>query len=118
MHATVPTESVDHRAPDVSDLLGSARTSVAFGLTVFGATVIQVLAAPISAWLEGHTDWPLPLPASATLSLLVLGCAAQAAALLISDRRPELTLIVVTVVYIALATGLAVPSWLGRVSHI
>jgi signal transduction histidine kinase len=46
------------------------------------------------------------------LSILVLGCAVQAAAFLLSDRRPEATVLITTVVYIGLAVGLEVPSWL------
>ncbi len=46
------------------------------------------------------------------LTLLVLGCAVQAGAFLLSDRWPEITVLIVTAIYIGLAVGLAVPTWL------
>lgn len=90
----------------------SPRASVLFALTVFAATGVQVLATPVSALVEGGGAWPFPLPEPVVLLLLLLGCAVQAVALAFSDRLPQVTVVVVVAVFIALATGLDVPTWL------
>jgi len=75
-------------------------------------TTVQVLVQPVAVLLDGQAEWTLVFPPPVLLSLLVLGCAVQAAAFLLSDRRPEVTVLIVTFVYIGLAVGLAVPTWL------
>lgn len=99
------------QGPDDTTILGSTRTSLVFAVTVFVATVIQVLATPVSALIEGG-EWPLALPMPAVLTLLVLGCAIQAAALMVSEKHPRTTVVVTVLVYLLLAIGLEVPTWL------
>lgn len=93
-------------------ILGSRRSALIFALTVFVATVIPVLSVPISALVAMQGQWTLPVPMALTLGLLVAGCAAQSAMLLVSDRHPALAVAGTTAIYLALAIGLAVPKWL------
>lgn len=93
-------------------LLRSRRAALTFAVMVFLTTVVQVLAVPLTALVEGATEWGLVFSEPVILSLLVAGCAAQSAALLLSDRWPKLAVIAVTTVYLVMALGLAVPSWL------
>lgn len=93
-------------------ILSTRRSALVLAVTVFVTTTVQVLAQPVAALIDGQAEWTLVLPPPVLLSLLVLGCAVQAASFLLSDRRPEATVLIVTVVYIGLAVGLAVPTWL------
>ncbi|MGU3646422.1 histidine kinase [Microbacterium sp. C23T] len=93
-------------------ILGSRRSAVILALTVFVTTMIQILVQPLAALIQGGVEWTLIFSPAVLLSLLVLGCAVQAASFLLSDRSPETTVLIVTVVYIALMAGLAVPTWL------
>lgn len=52
------------------------------------------------------------MPVPIAFTILVLGCAVQAASFLLSNDRPELTVLITTAVFIGLAVGLSVPSWL------
>lgn len=81
-------------------------------LTVFVTTTVQVLVQPLAALIQGGVEWTLIFPPPVLLSLLVLGCAVQAASFLLSGRWPEATVLIVTVVYIGLAVGLSLPTWL------
>ena len=93
-------------------ILGTTRASLVFASTVFVATAIQVVATPVSALLEGGGEWPLALPVAVVLALLVVGCAVQAAALMVSERLPRTSVVIVVMVYLALVIGLDVPTWL------
>ncbi|MFL2000803.1 sensor histidine kinase [Microbacterium sp. A1-JK] len=93
-------------------ILGSRRSALIFALTVFVATVIPVLSVPISALVATQGQWNFPVPMALTLGLLVAGCAAQSAMLLVSDRHPALAVAGATAIYLALAIGLGVPKWL------
>ncbi|MEI3849246.1 MULTISPECIES: sensor histidine kinase [unclassified Microbacterium] len=93
-------------------ILATRRSALILALTVFVTTTIQVLVQPIAALIQGGVEWTLIFSPAVLLSLLVLGCAVQAASFLWSDRSPEATLLMVTVVYIGLMVGLAVPTWL------
>ncbi len=95
-----------------SRILGGRRASSIFALIVFAATAVQVLATPVSALVEGSGTWPFPLPEGTVLGLLLVGCALQAFALTFSDRLPEVAVIVGVAVFLALALGLQVPTWL------
>lgn len=99
--------------PAVADrILATRRSALVLAFTVFVTTTIQVLVQPVAALSEGQVEWTLVLPPPLMLSILVLGCAVQAAAFLLSDRWPEATVLITTAVYIGLAVGLEVPSWL------
>jgi len=102
------------RRPAVAStkVLGSARASVLFAVTVFVATTVQVLSTPLASFAEGVEEWPFALSRAAVLALLVLGCAGQAAVLTVADRFPQTAVAVVAGIYLALALGLAVPTWL------
>jgi len=64
------------------------------------------------AALEGLQEWGLRTPPTLAVALVVIGCLVQAAAFIVADRSPRTTLFIVTAVYILLAAGLQVPSWL------
>jgi len=106
-----PVEPTDATVAPRS-ILRTARASVLFALTVFAATVVQVLATPVSALVEGDGEWPFDLSEPLVFSVLVLGCGVQAVALAVSDRLPRTAVAVITLVYLGLAIGLEVPSWL------
>lgn len=93
-------------------LLGTRRSAFVLALTVLVTTTVQVLVQPVAVLIEGQVEWTLVVPPPLMLLVLVLGCVVQAAAFLVSDRRPEITVLVATAVYIGLTVGLAVPTWL------
>ncbi|CAL4860893.1 histidine kinase [Microbacterium sp. MM2322] len=97
-------------------LRGSSRASWFFVVTVFLTTVVQALVSPTWGLLEGAGEWPLPVSVAGTYALLIGGCAAQAGALLLSQRMPRVTLTAVVVIHLALAVGLAVPTWVAGMS--
>ncbi|GAA2077644.1 sensor histidine kinase [Microbacterium hatanonis] len=99
-------ETLDRR------ILGRPRAALLFALTVFVATAVQVLSVPISALVSAQGQWSLPIPLPAMFTLLIVGCAAQCALLLICDRHPVMAVAGTTAIYLALALGLSVPSWL------
>ncbi|MDR7188252.1 signal transduction histidine kinase [Microbacterium sp. BE35] len=107
-HTTAPGEDV----VDADRILGTRRSALVLALTVFVTTTIQVLAQPVAVLIEGQADWNLVLPPPLMLSVLVLGCALQAATFLLSDRWPGATVLISTAVYIGLTVGLGVPTWL------
>lgn len=115
--ATAPAPDVGSQArpaelravPD--RILGTRRSALILALTVFVTTTIQVLAQPLAALIQGGVEWTLIFPPPVLLSLLVLGCAVQAASFLLTDR-PEATVLIVTAVYVGLAVGLSLPTWL------
>ncbi|WP_165971299.1 sensor histidine kinase [Microbacterium oleivorans] len=104
--------AITTRTSEPSVLLGTRRAAFLFALTVFLATVIQVLATPISALIEGGGAWPFPLPVPVVLGILVIGCAVQAASLAVSDRHPQVAVLTCVGVHLALVVGLQVPTWL------
>lgn len=110
--------TIDVRAPvtagaaDPERILQTPRSAFVLALTIFVTTTIQVLAGPVAALVEGRAQWPLAVSVPVAFSILVLGCAAQAGSFLLSSDRPELTVLVSTAVFIGLAVGLSVPSWL------
>lgn len=79
---------------------------------MFVTTLIQVLVQPFAALIQGSAEWTLLFPPPVFVSLLVIACAAQAASFLLNGRSPEATVVIATAVYIALAVGLSIPSWL------
>jgi len=93
-------------------VLGTPRFAAVFGLLIFLATTLQVIATPLAALGQGLDQWPLPVSEPIVLTLLILGCGVQATALAVSDRFPQLAVATVTVVFVALAIGLEVPTWL------
>ena len=109
--ASSPARLVEPRGA-VDRILSTRRSAVILALTVFVTTTVQVLAQPLAALIQGGVEWTLVFPPLVLLSLLVLGCAVQAASFLLSDRSPEATVLIVTVVYIGLAVGLSLPRWL------
>lgn len=94
-------------------LLGSARSGAVFVITVFVVTAVQSLMVPIVDLVTAQLAWPLAIPAGLGVTLLLLGCAVQALVFLLVDRRPEVTVVVATAVYLALVVGLEAPSWLS-----
>lgn len=94
-------------------LTGSPRSAFLFALTVFATTMVQVLVIPVTAFVDGTTDWGLPLTEPLVVTVLVIGCAVQAAVLVLSDGRPRLAVVLTTATYLLLAVGLGVPSWLS-----
>lgn len=98
---------------DAADrLLGTRRSAFVLALTVLVTTTVQVLMQPLAVLIEGQVEWTLALAPPLMIFVLVLGCVVQAAAFLVSDRRPEVTVLVSTAVYIGMTVGLAVPTWL------
>lgn len=97
---------------DADRILSTWRSASVLALTIFVTTTVQVLAVPIAALVEGRAEWPLAMPVPVAFTILVLGCAVQAASFLLSNDRPELTVLITTTVFIGLAVGLSVPSWL------
>ncbi|WES63948.1 histidine kinase [Microbacter sp. GSS18] len=93
-------------------VLSTPRSAVSVAVTVFVTLTVQVLVQPLAALIQGGVEWTLIFPPPVLLSLLLLGCAVQAASILLSDRSPEATVVIVTAVYIGLAVGLSVPRWL------
>lgn len=93
-------------------ILGTRRAALIFTVTVFVATAIQVVAVPLTALVEGRGEWPLAVSIPVGFVILIFGCAAQASAFLFSDRWPQVTVLCTTAIYLALALGLSVPSWL------
>lgn len=109
-----PPPATTPRPQDVgrTTILGTTKASLIFGLIVFLATAIQVLATPVAALMQGPVEWTLPLNVPTVLTLLVLGCAAQGAALSVAERYSRTAVVIVVVVFLVLAIGLEVPTWL------
>jgi len=93
-------------------ILGTTRASLVFAITMFVATTVQVLATPVAALIDGGGEWPFELSEPLVLAVLVLGCGVQAATLMVADRFPKSAVAVVTLVFLVLAIGLEVPTWL------
>lgn len=109
VHRRVPG---DELPANTDRILRTRRSALVLAFTVFVTTTIQVLAQPFAVLVGRQAEWTLVLPAPLMLSILVLGCAVQAAAFVLSDRWPELAVLISTTVYMVLAVGLAVPTWL------
>jgi len=93
-------------------ILGSRRSMFFFALTVFIVTVVPVMSVPLMAVIDGMTEWGLPVSEQAAVLLLILGCALQAVAVTAGARWPRTGVAVAALIYISLAVGLTVPSWL------
>ncbi|MFK4806159.1 sensor histidine kinase [Microbacterium sp. ZW CA_36] len=109
--ANLPTATLSGEA-DSDRILSTRRSALVLALTVFLTTAIQVLVQPVAALLDGQAEWTLVLPPPLMVFVLVLGCAVQASAFLLSARWPEATVLIVIAVYIGFVVGLAIPSWL------
>ncbi len=94
-------------------LLSSRRASLTFAATVFVMTAVQVLSTPLTALLGGTTDWGLALSEPVIIGVLVAGCAAQASALLLSDRWPKTALVLTVLIHLVMVVWLEVPTWLA-----
>ena len=92
-------------------LMRTRRASIIFVGIVFASTLVQVLVQAVPAAAAGEA-WQNPLPPAVVLTALVVGCAAQAAALLCSARRPVLAVVLTLVVYLALVFVSQAPAWL------
>jgi signal transduction histidine kinase len=71
-----------------------------------------MLINPVAGLGEGSEGWSLPIPVAATFALLVLGCAAQTASLILSRSRPALAALLALAVYVGLLFVLGAPQWL------
>lgn len=92
-------------------LLTSRRAAFAFAVTIFITTLVQVMWEPFFAIAEGLDDSGLRAPLAVSTALVALGALLQAAAFLVSDRAPRATVFSVVAVYVLLAAGLQVPTW-------
>lgn len=97
---------------DADRILGTRRAAGIVAVTVFVTTAIQVVAVPLAALVAGRAEWSLAVSVPMGFAILILGCAIQASAFLVSDRWPQITVASTTLIYIVLAVGLSVPSWL------
>lgn len=124
-----PTESADMTSTDlrpatdaaaavapagpagVDALMRTRRASLVFVAIVFASTLVQVLVQAVPAAAAGDA-WQNALPAPVVLTAIVVGCAAQAAALLCSARRPGLAVMLTLLIYLALVFVTQAPAWL------
>lgn len=78
---------------------------------VFVATVVQVCGVPVLTLFSGGGTWDSSLPPAVVITLTVLACLAQAAALMLVASRPVLAMMVTVALYLVVAVALAVPNW-------
>lgn len=95
-----------------AQLLRGGRSSLIFVVIVWVMTSFQVIAMPATAILGGPVEWPFTLPPLVIFALAALGCAAQAASLLLSSRWPATALLATVLGYLVLLVGLNAPNWL------
>ncbi len=93
-------------------VLGRPRSMAAFVAIVFVVTAVQALINPLIGLLEGEFPWEGPPPLPVAISLVVIGCAAQSAFLLLCTRAPLIALMGTAGCYVALVVGLSIPRWL------
>ena len=60
----------------------------AFVVIVFVVTVVQSLSDPLATILQGDVVWDYRIPFGVVIALVIAGCAAQSAFLLLSPRFP------------------------------
>ncbi len=115
MHASTTTRPASGDREAARDrryaLLTSPTAAAVFALTIFLTTVIQALWNPVLAIIDGVEDWGLRAPAPLSVAFVVIGCLLQAAAFVVSDRAPRVTVFLVVAVYVMLAAVLQVPTW-------
>jgi len=114
----VPTSDEDANprmvdAEGFTRVLNRPRAMVAFVVIVFLVTVVQALSDPLSAVLQGDIVWDYRIPFGVVIALVIAGCAAQSAFLLLSARFPLVAVLGTTACYLALVAGLEIPRWLG-----
>ncbi len=84
----------------------------AFVAIVFVVTVVQSLSDPLAAVMQGDVVWDYRIPFGVVIALVVAGCAAQSALLLLSPRFPVIAVLGAAGCYLALVAGLDIPRWL------
>ena len=94
-------------------ILNRPRVMVAFVVIVFLVTVVQALSDPLSAVLQGDVVWDHRIPFGMVIALVIVGCAAQSAFLLLSPRFPLIAVLGTAACYLALVSGLEIPRWLA-----
>ncbi len=94
-------------------ILSRPRVMTAFVVIVFVVTVIQSLSDPLAAILQGDVVWDYRIPFGVVIALVIAGCAAQSALLLLSPRLPVVAALGTAACYLALVAGLDIPRWLG-----
>ncbi|WP_164878263.1 sensor histidine kinase [Microbacterium enclense] len=78
---------------------------------VFVAIVVQVCGVPVLTLFSGGGTWDSALPPAVVVTLTVLACLAQAAALMLAASRPVPAMMATVVLYLIVAVALAVPNW-------
>lgn len=92
--------------------LSSRPAAWTFVAIVFAVTLVQVLTSPVAAVIAGYDELPFGMPVTAAIAIVIAGCAAQAALLLLGAAAPQWGVAGTTAIYLAVAIGLQVPAWL------
>ncbi len=103
-------EPVD--APEFTRLLSRPRSMLVFVVIVFVVTTVQAMANPFGAIITDDYTWDYRLPLAVVVAVVIAGCAAQSALLLLSARAPVVAVLGTTVCYLGLIVGVDVPRWL------
>lgn len=103
-------EPVD--APEFTRLLSRPRSMLVFVAIVFVVTTVQAMANPFGAIITDDYTWDYRLPLAVVVAVVIAGCAAQSALLLLSARAPVVAVLGTTVCYLGLIVGVDVPRWL------
>ncbi|KLD31621.1 hypothetical protein TB15x_23390, partial [Xanthomonas perforans] len=74
----------------------------AFVVIVFVVTVVQSLSDPLATILQGDVVWDYRIPFGVVIALVIAGCAAQSAFLLLSPRFPVVAALGTAAFYLAL----------------
>lgn len=97
---------------DVSpSVVSSPRGLLALAGAVLVITLVQVLLNPISFLLGGYEAWPFALPVPATIAIIVVACALQSGALLLSAWRPPLATLAALACYLGAVYVIGAPNW-------
>lgn len=113
---TVTAPAVRERVQDRFVALSENRVtalvrSPLFVGVVFVATVVQVTADPLLAWINGVGEWNHFLARDAVVFLAALGCLVQALLVTQFSSYPVLSLLGAVATYLGVALLLDIPTW-------
>lgn len=99
------------------DITQSLRGLLAIATAVLITTAIQVLLNPIAVILVNGASWDSSLPIELLALILMVICACQAAALLLSNRMPLLTVGATLAAYaVAILVATDAPNWVSAMN--
>lgn len=105
-------------ATRLSRLFGTRRASLTFVGILFVITAVRAMSDPLAIVLDVEAVWDYRIPLALVTVIVIVGCAAQSASILLSVSRPGLAAVLAASIYVGLILWVEVPQWLSGMPYV